>query len=437
MSFVKAVEYQQSGDGTMEEKQSQVNRRIFLRTVGAAGLGTVLAGCKGKEEAGSETSESESPTTTKQDKGTQMPKRTLGKTGVEVPVLSLGTMFNLLDNQIILRNTLKYGVDYWDTSNVYAGGNSELGIGQFLSRNPEVRENLFLVSKALRASTQEGMEERLQLSLTRMKTEYLDLHYFHAMEDPAQLTDEIRTWAEGAKKRGLIRYFGFTAHKNMVKCLNAGAKLDWIDVIMMPYNFRVMQDPEMHAAIDACHKANIGLVAMKTTGKTTIKRFKQPIETEADKKMIEHFVARGYSPEQACIKFTLDDERIASACVQMDSTAVLDANVAAVLDKTKLAQADKDVLSEYARATCSAYCAGCAAICDSAVPEAPYVSDIMRYLMYHNSYGDTDRANTLFAQIPRDARDRLLDIDYGPAEARCPQHVPIGELMAEAVCKLA
>ena len=121
----------------------------------------------------------------------------------------------------------------------------------------------------------------------------------------------------------------------------------------------------------------------------------------------------------------------------MENVAVLTANVAAVLDKTKLTQADFDVFAEYARATCSGYCAGCAEICDAVLPDAPYVSDIMRYLMYYNSYGKKDLARQLFAGIPADVRNRLLSIDYSAAEARCPQHLPIAKLVSEAVSKLA
>lgn len=402
----------------------------------AAGISSALAGCKAKEEQPT-TTQPDAPKTTQTTEYPQVPRRKLGKTNIEVPALSLGTMFDLIQSQIILRSTLNYGVNYWDTSNVYAGGNSELGIGEFLSKHPEKRKDIFIVTKAKDAFTKEAMEEKLRLSFDRMKTNYVDLHYFHAMEDPAVLTDEIRKYAEEAKKKKLIRYFGFTTHKNMAKCLAAGAKLDWIDVIMTAYNFRLMQNPELQDAIDACHQANIGLVAMKTTGKTTIKRFQQPIETESDKKMVEHFLQGGFTPEQACIKLALQDKRFSSACVQMDSISVLKQNVAAVLDKTKLTQTDRKVLNEYAHATCTGYCAGCANICDSALPETPYVSDIMRYLMYYNSYGDRDRARSLYAQIPAKVRNRLLDFDYRPAEDRCPQHLPIQNIIAEAFTKLA
>jgi predicted aldo/keto reductase-like oxidoreductase len=401
----------------------------------AAGLSSALSGCKGKDQEESPT-EPNTPKTVQEKAFPSVPRRKLGKTEVDVPVLSLGTMFNLIDAQIILRSTLNHGVNYWDTSNVYAGGNSEIGIGKYLANNPEVRKDLFLVTKAIGVFTKEGMEEKLQLSFDRMKSGYVDLHYFHAMEDPAVLTDEIRKYAEEAKKKKLIRYFGFTTHKNMAKCLAAGAKLDWIDVIMTSYNFRTMQDTEFQDAIDACHEANIGLVAMKTTGKTVIKSYQQPIETEADKKMIAHFIQRGFTTEQACIKIALEDKRFSSACVQMENTAVLKQNVAVALDKTILTQTDKNILTEYAQATCTDYCAGCAHICDAALPDTPFVSDIMRYLMYYNSYGDHKRAKRLFAQIPGNVRNKLLTMNYSSAEVRCPQHLPIGRLVTEAVSKL-
>ena len=422
----------------MKESQNEINRRNFLKTIGAAGLVPAMAQITAGIASGEEKDDPNAPAKTQEPKLPQVPVRKLGKTGIKIPVLSLGTMFNLIDNQIILRSTLKWGVNYWDTAHNYGGGNSELGVGKFLKDNPEVRKNIFLATKASGANTIDEIEQRLQTSLKRMNIDYIDLYYApHAASGPDKLTDELKNWTESAKKRKLIRFFGFTVHKNMADCLLAAAKLDWIDVIMTSYNFRFMQDEKMRAAVDACYKANIGLIAMKTTGKTTIQWAKQTLETEADKKLIEHLLQKGYTQEQATIKLALEDERISGACVGMENVAVLTANVAAVLDKTKLTQADFEVFKEYADATCSGYCAGCAEICDSALPDAPYVSDIMRYLMYYNSYGKKGWARELFAGIPGDVRNRLLTIDYSAAEARCPQHLPIAKLVSEAVSKLA
>jgi predicted aldo/keto reductase-like oxidoreductase len=425
----------------MKEKNNKINRRYFLKTMWVAGLGSVVAGCKGKEEKEPNAIDPDSKGKTLKPELSQVPMRKLGTTGVEVPCLCLGGNYNLVERQIILRRALESGVHYWDTAHNYAGGNSEIGIGKFLSKNPKTRKKLFIASKASYAKTAADVEKLLQLSLKRMKTNYIDLYYgVHMLSDPAQLTDELKQWAESAKKRNLIRFLAFSTHENMAKCLAAAAKLDWIDAIMTVYNFRLMQDTEMQAAIEACHKAGIALIAMKTQAAGPDANWAGhavKVETKEDKKFVGHFQKQGFTAGQAKIKVVLEDERFSSVCVGMEAVILLSSNVTAVRDKTKLTNVDKKVFEEYATATCSSYCAGCANICNSALPNVPCVSNIMRYLMYYNSYGKQDRARQLFAKIPARVRNKLLRTDYRLAEARCPQHLPIAKLVAGAVSKLA
>jgi len=419
----------------MAEERNKIGRRRFLKTVGAVGVASILVSTDALSAEGqagqAKEQKSEFP---------QVPRRKLGKTGVEVSCLALGTIFDVMENQTVLRNAVKWGVTYWDTAPDYAGPNSELGIGKFIAANPDIRKKLFISTKASDAVTIEDVEKALQASLKRLNTDYIDLYHVmdrvvgegyagHGLSDPAQLTDELKEWVKSAKKRKLIRFFGFPTHQNIVDCLTAAAKLDWIDVVMFIYNFRLMQDPKMSAAIDACHKAGIGLVAMKTQARRII--------SDKDKKLTGRFMQRGFTEGQAKIKVVLQDERFSSACVRMENIAVLNENVAAAMDKTKLSQDDMRVFNDYAHQTRSSYCAGCSQICSSVLPGVPCVSDIMRYLMYYNSYGDQVRARQLFAQIPERIKGNLLSIDYGPAEFRCPQCLPIGKLVAEAVRKLA
>ena len=232
----------------------------------------------------------------------QVPRRKLGRTDVEIPVLSFGTFQVDVDNQILLRKTLQLGVNFWDTAHNYGGGNSELGIGKFLAKSPDLRKDIFLVTKASGAKTPKEIEERLQTSLKRMKTDHVDLyHGIHQCQDPAWLTDDVRKWAESAKQRGLIRYFGITSHQNTAEVVAAASKRGWLDCMMFPYNFRLMRDEKLQAAIDACHKAGITLIAMKVLG------MGQKIETEADKKLVGHFLDRGFDAEQAKIKLILEE----------------------------------------------------------------------------------------------------------------------------------
>jgi len=410
----------------MKEKHNKINRRNFLKTVGATSLGSVFA------SADSIAAQSQTNDTAKKPKYPQVPKRKMGKTGVKVPCLCVGGNQDLIANQIVLRKAPQWGVYYWDTAHNYTGGNSELGIGKILAKNPKARKKFFIASKASGARTVADVEKRLQTSLKRMNTDYIDLYYgYHQCSNPAFLTNELKEWAQSAKKRKLILHFGISTHQNMADVLAAAAKLDWIEVVMTIYNFRLMQDKKLNAAIDACHKAGKGIMAIKTLG------MGQKITTDEDKKLTDHFLQRGFTKEQAKIKAVLEDKRFTAVCVGMKSIRELSSNVAAALDKTKLTQADTQALTEYARATCDGYCAGCANICNSALPDTPYISDIMRYLMYHKSYGEHEEAKQLFAQIPRKARNKLLSTDFSLAEARCPQHLPIGRLVAEAANKLA
>ena len=415
----------------MKEKQDKIDRRNLLKKIGAVGFGSVFASAEAVAGAGE-------PDATKKDqkpKYPQVPKRKLGKTGIKVPCLSLGGNQDLLANQIVLRKAPQWGVYFWDTAYVYRGGNSEIGIGKYLTRNPKDRKKLFIASKASDAWTVPDVQKRFETSLERMNTNYIDLYFgAHQCPDPARLTKELQQWAEKAKKRNLIRFFGISTHQNMPRVLAAAAKLGWIDVVMTIYNFRLMQDKKLSAAIEACHKMGKGIIAIKTQG------FGQKIKTEEDKKLAGHFLQRGFTEGQAKIKAVLQDERFSSVCVGMQNVALLTSNVAAVLDKTKLTRADMNVFTKYGRQTCSGYCAGCAHICDSGLPDAlgpGRISDVMRYLMYYSSYGEQDQARELFAQIPAKVRNKLLSTNYSLAEARCPQHLPIGKLVAEAVSKLA
>ncbi len=405
--------------------------------MGAAGLGSILA----STEAKADQSERNTPTETQKTKFPQVPRRKLGRTGVEVPCLSIGLMYSLLDNQILLRKSLDWGINYWDTSNGYAGGNSERGIGKFFGKNPDARKKVFLVTKASGARTVADVEKRLHTSFKRMNTDYVDMYFgVHGLSNPGQLTDKLKQWVINAKKKKQIRFFGFSTHENIAQNLVAAAKLDWVDAIMTSYNFRVMQNAKMPAAIEACHKAGIGLIAMKSQGKPSWEirtKADKWVLTEAEKKLTEHLLKRGLTTTQANIKIVLDDKRFSSVCVGMTSIAHIVENVEVTFDKTKLARTDVDLFKKYAEASCSGYCAGCSNTCKTASPDMPYVSEIMRYLMYYNSYGDRGEARELFAQIPQKVRSRLLGTDYSTAEARCPQRMPIGKLMAEAASKLA
>src|SRR4030042_2118853 len=233
-------------------KGRDLTHRDFIKTVGLAGL-AAGAGVTGAVAAPALAAGPGQAQAT--------PKRTLGKTGVEVSILNLGGMFDTINNQLLLKQAMKWGVTYWDTAESYGNGLSEEGMGRFFARNPEARKEIFLVTK-LQAKGG-NLTERLNKGLKRLQTEYVDLFFIHAITDIEEMTPAIKTWAADMKHAGKIKFFGFSTHTNMAECLSGAAKLDWIDAVMFTYNFRVMQDPQLKAAVDACEKSGVGLVARK------------------------------------------------------------------------------------------------------------------------------------------------------------------------------
>jgi predicted aldo/keto reductase-like oxidoreductase len=373
----------------MSDRKKNLSRRDFLRAAGAAGIGSLVAG------TGSLAGELAKRTT----EHPVVPTRPFGKTGVDVSILSLGGIFDITSNQLVVHQALEWGVTYWDTATSYVGGKSEIGIGKYFEKHPEARKKI-------------------------------DLFFMHGISSIREADDEMKAWAEKAKSAGKVRFFGFSAHSNMEECLLPAAKLGWIDGIMMTYNYRIMNTDKMKAAVDACAKAGIGLTAMKTQARsfwTSVGK-----ETDVSRRLTERFTGKGFTEGQAKLKAVWENPNIASICSEMPNLAILKSNIAAALDRTKLSADDMNLLEQHARQTTEGYCAGCTHICESGYGEKTPIGDTMRYLMYYNSYGECDRARALFAQLDMDAKRRMPTLDYSLAERRCPQGVPIGRLMKEA-----
>lgn len=419
----------------MCSKKKGWSRRVFLKTAGATGICSILL------PRVSLASDPDKPAEGI-PKQVLLPTRPFGKTGINVPILALGGSFDTLSNQLLLRQALTLGVTYWETSEIYGYGRSEEGYGKYFARYPEDRKKVFLVTKTI-SRIPADMAAALERSLKRLNTSYIDLYLWHAVTILDPLYDQaVREWVERMKGDGRIRYFGFSTHQNMEECMITAARLGGIDGIQTSYNFRLMHADVMKKAVDTCVNAGIGLTAMKTASPGVIgRRLKAPELAERDRELLSevarHFLERGFTDIQARLMAVWRNPHIACIVSYMPNMAILKANVDAALNREKLSRQDMNLLKQYAHVTASEYCAGCAAICESAVEGHVPISDVMRYLMYYHGYGDRDRARSLFRELPLDTRRRIARRDYAAAERRCPQGMPIGSLMRKAARELA
>jgi predicted aldo/keto reductase-like oxidoreductase len=414
----------------MYDNKKKFTRRDFIRSAAAAGFGSALIPLSDMTQAYAKSSK-------EMLEPTMVPTRPYGKTGVDVSILSLGGVLRSSD-LLVFKQAVKMGVTYWDTADSYGRGKNEKAIGKYFAKFPDDRKKVFLVTKA-GTSDPKKLTEKLNTSLQRMNTSYVDLYFIHYVKNvKKELTEEVKTWAEKAKAQGKIRFFGFSAHKNMENSMLAAAKLGWIDGIMMSYNYRLMVKTEMKKAVDACVKAGIGLTAMKTQAAFSA-NFYASIGSETDDalKMTENFIKKGYTAEQAKLKVVWENPNIASICSAMPNMTILQANIAAALDRKSLSEGDKKRLEEYAQLTAPGYCAGCASICESAVDLDIPISDILRYSMYNHSYGDRKTAVRLFNGLPTTVKANILKADYSKAEKYCPHKIQIGKVLTKAYAELA
>jgi len=414
----------------MSGKDRIISRRQFIKTAGGAGLGSVLLPLSSLTQANGSSA-------SKVSEQKIVPTRPFGKTGVNVSILSLGGVLGVND-QLMFRQALKMGVTYWDTADSYGRGNNEIAIGKYFAKFPNDRKKVFLVTKAATSNPQK-LTEKLNASLQKMNTSYVDLYFIHYVSDVRyELTDEVKDWAEKAKAKGKIRFFGFSAHKNMEDSMFAAAKLGWIDGLMMSYNYRLMVKSKMKRAVDACVKAGIGLTAMKTQAAFSA-NFYASIGAKTDEalKLTENFIKKGYTAEQANLKVVWEDPNIASICSAMPNITILQANVAAALNKKNLSAGDRQRLEQYAQLTAPCYCTGCANICEATVALDVPISDILRCSMYHHAYGDREKALTLFNTLPGEVKANILKADYSKSETHCPQKIPIGSVLKKTYEDLA
>lgn len=204
-----------------------------------------------------------------------LPKRTLGRTGLEVTTLGYGAMEirgaprgrEITPEQAgrILNAVLDAGINYIDTSIDY--GMSEELIGQYISGR---RSEYYLASKcgcAVGAPpappgernphvfTPENIRAGVEQSLRRMKTDYIDVMQFHA--SPSRETLEQNGAIEvlqDLKRQGKIRWLGMSGTlPHLVDHIRMGV----FDVFQIPYSALQREHEE---AIAAASKAGAGIV---------------------------------------------------------------------------------------------------------------------------------------------------------------------------------
>lgn len=403
----------------MKDNKS-TSRRTFLKTAAVSTVAvSVGGGVASAIESQPETKASILPE--------KVPRKKLGTTGESIPILLLGCA-QKFDPKYdkILHRCIKEGVDYLDTAIVYADGQSHKTIAPFLKQIDD-RSKVWITSKGpSKDATVESYTSDLDKCLDELQTTYLDLYFMHFVDDPKYLEPEYIKMGERLRASKKTKFFGFSCHGDrQIELLNKAAKVGGIDAIMFRYSFAKYGDLELNKAMDACRKAGIGLIAMKTQD-----------SVPGDQEDVLRFQSQQFTLAQAKLKAVWADERIDAAVSHMDNTQKLAENVAAAKAPEQLAMFEFQQLQRLATARAEFSCQGCSHICESCFPEKTAIARPLRYLMYHQCYGETDRAKTLYGRLSPEERS-LDSVDLRAATEACPQGINIQDRLKEALQELA
>jgi len=404
----------------------KMHRRDFMKGAVAAGAGLGMSGpVFGASSVDTDTEPVESEGPTQPARLGRVPRKKLGSTGETVPILAMGGSQHFdptFDRRLHL--AFEMGINYFDTSPRYSNGEAPKALAAFVSQI-DGREKVWISSKARMREAEGGtpadLKAGIDKSLEILQTDYLDLFLMHGIIEQSRLEPEFIKMGDDLKKSKKTRFFGFSCHTGDVPGLmEKAARVGGIDVIMFRYNFRDYGDMELNRAIDACKKAGIGLVAMKT----------QASVPEDQEKVVE-FRSKNFTLPQAKLKAVWADERIDVAICEMTNVKEVMEDARAAMSTAQLAEAELVQLERLAVRTAPFHCRGCSHICESRIKAELKVADTLRYLMYYESYGKHETARSLYAALRPSERDPD-GIDLTDATAACPQHIKIAERLRRA-----
>jgi predicted aldo/keto reductase-like oxidoreductase len=361
------------------DEQSQ-SRRAFLSTslmgvasVGFAGTTPDVAAAQAQPQSGSG----------------QPIRRTLGRTGVELPIVSIGAMNS--DSPALYHRAYDLGVRHFDTAEVYLQGRSEEVLGTFIQERGN-RDEICLSTKiglsirrVARSEFRGELERTFEGCLNRLQTDYVDILYHHSRSDAAGVNDEIAAeyFAE-LQQAGRIRWPGISTHSGQAEVLNEMAKGDFWSVALVAFNATMAQNEELLAAMTNAASRGVGIIGMKALGGGRRGPGSDPSTPDVNK--------------TAMLKWVLNHEAVTTIIPGVTTFDQLDLDWSVASDLSYTDE-ERRFLAEGDRLGMLQFCQQCQE-CIPTCPKGVDVPTLMRTYMYAAQYANFTHARMTLDDIP-------------------------------------
>lgn len=343
------------------------NRRNFLKKGIATAAGAViLPGAFGNDSQSDKTSDKK-----------KLVERTLGKTGIKVPIVSMGA--GDTDNKKLLGAALDSGIKLLATSEYYGNGQNEKVISEVVkgrerdsfiimtSANPQgvnYKEGLFT-----EASTKESLLRKFNGCLERLELDYIDIFLLpFAARRESVFYKPLLSAMEEIKASGKAKYVGIATHSWESEAIRAAIETQFYDVVMTAYNFKHQSNREINDAMTEAVDAGLGVIAMKTmAGAYWDKEKTQPINTKA------------------ALKWVLNNKNVHTTVPGVTSFDQLQQNIALMADFNLTSEEKNDLKIASRKHSLGVYCQQCGQ-CVSSCTESLDIPTAMRSYMYAYGY---------------------------------------------------
>jgi len=358
-------------------KDKRIGRRDFMKTT--------LAGCGGLFMLSSEAKGQETKIVDSKGKERKFVYRTLGRTGLKLPVINMGVMNS--DNPNLIRAALDSGMVLLDTAHGYMGGRNEETIGSVIKGR--LRDSFMIGSKVslpqdrstglyLESATTDEFLRKLDISLKRLGVDHVEILYHHGVSRKESVVYEpVLKAMEKAKKEGKIRFAGISTHMNEPEVVHATVDSKFYDVILVAYNYQQKHMTEVRSAIARAAQAGIGIVGMKAIRGGN--RQSPTVQSAA-----------------AALKWVLQDPNVHTIVPGFTAFDEMETDLA-VMENPTLTEDEKKGLQKEASLT-SLYCQGCRQCLKQCRDHLP-VPDLMRAYMYTYNYRNLALAQDLVLSL--------------------------------------
>lgn len=357
-----------------------------------------------------------------------MQYRDFGKTGAKVSLLGFGAMRLPEDEQpavALMRRAFELGVNYFDTAPGYDAGRSEQYVGKALKG---IRDRVYLSTKnpCEGDPTADGYRRRLEESLQRLDTDYIDFYHYWGIEwktfeEMIMAPHGPMEEAERLREQGVIRHISFSFHdqpKYLLRMIDSGK----FESTLVQYN---LLDRTNEAGIAHARSKGLGVAVMGPVGGGRL---------AAPSARLQQMIPGGVkTTAEMALRFVMANPNVCTALSGMSTLPQLEENVA-VASRDEPLNADErrrveEILAE-TRRLCDLYCTGCKYCMPC--PNAVDIPTVFELVNYYRVYGLEDYARSRYARLVARGRGADRCVECAECEGKCPQKIAIMAQLRDA-----